>query len=150
MWPFKKKEFFTPEQRDSIVAAIREAEQQTSGEIRLYVESRCRFVDPVDRAAEIFTGLQMHATKERNGVLIYVALDDHQMAILGDEGIHQKVGSDFWEKEVSKMIYHFSHHDYANGLIDIVTDIGDALKKNFPYSRDSDKNELPDDLVFGK
>ena len=150
MWPFKKKEFFTPEQRDSIVAAIREAEQQTSGEIRLYVESRCRFVDPVDRAAEIFTGLQMHATKERNGVLIYIALDDHQLAVLGDEGIHRKVGSKFWEQEVNKMIYHFSHQDYTQGLIDIISDIGNALKTNFPFSRDTDKNELPDDLVFGK
>lgn len=150
MWPFKKKEFFTPEQRDSIVAAIREAEKQTSGEIRLYVESHCRFVDPIDRAAEIFTGLQMHATKERNGVLIYIALDDHQLAVLGDEGIHRKVGSHFWEQEVSKMIYHFSHQDYSEGLIDIISDIGNALKANFPYSRDTDKNELPDDLVFGK
>ena len=150
MWPFKKKEFFTPEQRDSIVAAVRAAETQTSGEIRLYIESRCRFVDPIDRAAEVFTGLQMQATKERNGVLIYVALDDHQMAILGDEGIHQRVGRDFWEKEVNKMIYHFSHQDFTTGLIDIITDIGDALKMNFPYSRDTDKNELPDDLVFGK
>lgn len=150
MFLFRKKDFFTPEQRDGIIAAIRDAEKQTSGEIRIYVESRCRFIDPLDRAAEIFTGLKMDQTRERNGVLIYLAMKDRQAAILGDTGIDQKVGSGFWSDEVSKMLQQFSHDDYAEGIIQIITDIGQALKSNFPYSRDTDKNELPDDLVFGK
>jgi len=150
MFLSKKKDFFIPEQRDRIIAAIRQAEQQTSGELRLFVERRCRYVDPLDRAAEIFTGLKMDQTRERNGVLIYLAMKDRQAAVLGDNGIHQKVGSRFWSEEVSKMLQHFRHNDYAEGIIQIVNDIGQALKSHFPYSRDSDKNELPDDLVFGK
>ena len=150
MFLFRKKDFFTPEQRDRIIAAIRDAEKQTSGEIRIYVESRCRFVDPIDRAAEIFTGLKMDQTRERNGVLIYLAMKDRQAAILGDKGIDEKVGSAFWAAEVVKMLLHFKHHDYAQGLVEIIEDIGEALKSNFPYSRNTDKNELPDDLVFGK
>lgn len=150
MWLSKKKEFFSPDQRDRIVSAIREAEQQTSGEIRLYVESHCRFVDPLDRAGEIFLGLQMGQTKDKNGVLIYIAMKDRQLAVFGDEGIHQKVGEYFWHQEVSKMLLRFREHDYTDGLITIIRDIGNALKSNFPFSRDTDKNELPDDLVFGK
>ncbi|HUR11198.1 MAG TPA: TPM domain-containing protein [Flavitalea sp.] len=147
---FKKKEFFTPEQRDRIVGAIRNAEMQTSGEIRLYVESHCRFVDPLDRAGELFSGLKMQETKERNGVLIYVATKDRQLAVLGDEGIHKKVGTAFWHQEVNKMLQHFRDQDYTEGIILIIEDIGRALSSNFPYIRDTDKNELPDDLVFGK
>ena len=150
MFLFRKKDFFTPEQRDGIIAAIRDAEKQTSGEIRIYVESRCRFIDPVDRASEIFTGLKMDQTRERNGVLIYLAMKDRQAAILGDKGIDQKVGAAFWAAEVIKMLLHFRDHEYADGIIQIIADIGRALKTNFPYSRDTDKNELPDDLVFGK
>ena len=123
---------------------------QTSGEIRLFVESRCRFVDPLDRATEIFWGLKMDHTVERNGVLIYVAVKDHQLAILGDEGIHQCVGAEFWRNEVRNMLKHFQNKEYVEGIIAIVEDIGLALKTNFPYVSRTDKNELPDDIVFGK
>jgi len=79
-----------------IVAAIGQAERQTSGEIRVFVESRCRFVNPLDRAAEVFTGLKMDQTAQRNAVLVYVALKDRQLALYGDKGIHEKVGDAFW------------------------------------------------------
>ena len=93
---FKKKEFFTEAENQQIVQAIREAERMTSGEIRVFVEHRCRFVDAMDRAFEVFTKLQMDHTKYRNGVLIYVAIRDRQFAILGDEGINLKTGAHFW------------------------------------------------------
>jgi len=141
--------YFSPEENNLIVSAIREAERRTSGEVRVYIESRCRFVDPIDRAAEIFFGLQMEKTDNRNGVLVYVALKDKQLAIFGDEGIHLKVGNAFWQAEVSKMLSHFSGNNYAAGLSQIVLDIGEALKSHFPYEKGEDKNELPDEIVFG-
>ena len=93
----KKKEFFTPEEKQQLVDAIQKAEQRTSGEIRVFVESKCRFVDALDRAKEIFFNLKMHETRERNATLIYVAVKDRQAAVFGDEGIHQKVGKQYWE-----------------------------------------------------
>jgi uncharacterized membrane protein len=150
-FPFsKRKEFFSPDEQHCIVNAIREAEQQTSGEIRVYTESRCRFVNPLDRAAEIFWGLKMDHTKDRNGVLVYVAMKDHQFAILADQGIHEKVGQAFWEQEVAIMQSHFLSAHPAEAIEAVVTDVGKALKTHFPYDRTNDKNELPDDMVFGK
>jgi len=147
---FRKKEFFSKQESQLIVDAIKNAERQTSGEVRLYVESRCKFVNPLDRAAEIFFGLKMEETAERNGVLVYVAIKDRQLAVFGDKGIHEKVGDDFWEKEVGQMISQFNSENYAKGLAKVITDIGEALRTHFPYQGDKDKNELPDDIVFGR
>jgi uncharacterized membrane protein len=149
--PFvKRKEFFSPDEQERIVNAIRLAEQQTSGEIRVYTESRCRFVDPLDRAAEVFWGLKMDMTKDRNGVLVYIAMKDRQFAILADQGIHEKVGQAFWNAEVSVMKKHFSNALPADAIEAVISDVGQALRTHFPYDRATDKNELPDDLVFGK
>jgi len=149
--PFgKRKEFFSPDEQERIVNAIRLAEQQTSGEIRVYTESRCRFVDPLDRAAEVFWGLKMDLTKDRNGVLVYIAMKDRQFAILADQGIHEKVGQTFWNEEVSVMKKHFSNALPADAIEAVIADVWQALRTHFPYDRSTDKNELPDDLVFGK
>lgn len=151
LFPFsKRKEFFSFDEKERIVEAIRQAEQQTSGEIRVYTESRCRFVDPLDRAAEIFLGLQMDATRDHNGVLVYVAMKDKQFAVLADQGIHEKVGQTFWNREVAVMKKHFINEKPAEAIVAVVNDIGQALKTHFPYDRENDKNELPDDIVFGK
>lgn len=147
---YRRKEFFSFDEKERIVEAIRLAEQQTSGEIRVYTESHCRFVNPLDRAAEIFWGLQMDHTRDRNGVLIYVAMKDHQFAILADQGIHEKVGQAFWNREVTVMQKHFAHAEPALAIVAVVNDIGQALKTHFPYDRVNDKNELPDDMVFGR
>ena len=147
---FRKKEFFSKEESDQIVETIRLAEKLTSGEVRLFVESRCKFVDPLDRAAEIFFALKMEQTEQRNGVLVYVATRDRQLAIFGDKGIHEKVGDRFWQAEVSKMISHFNADNYAQGITKVIADIGEALHSHFPYAGDKDKNELPDDIVFGR
>src|ERR1043166_2633244 len=147
---FRRKEFFTDEERQSIVEAVRTAEQRTSGEVRVFVESRCRYVNAIDRAVEIFEGLQMQQTELRNATLVYVAVKDRQLAVFGDEGIHQKVGNEYWAKEVVKMISAFNRDNIAEGIRQCVLNIGEALATHFPYDRNTDKNELPDDIVFGK
>ena len=147
---FRRREFFSASEKQQIVAAIQAAERQTSGEIRVFVESRCRYVDPLDRAAEVFSVLKMDQTAARNGVLVYVALRDRQLAIVGDQGIHEKVGNTFWEREVRQILADFNKANYAEGIAKIAGDIGEALRTHFPYDKDSDINELPDDIVFGK
>lgn len=146
---FPSKPFFTDEEQQRIIAAIRASEKRTSGEIRVFIESKCSYVDAVDRAAEIFFGLQMEKTEDRNGVLLYIATKDHQLAIFGDKGIHEKVGSSFWNTEVKKILNEFSKHHYADGIVKIVNEIGEALVTHFPYESE-DRNELPDDIVFGR
>lgn len=149
---FKKKqpEFFSTEEKELIISAIKAAELRTSGEVRLYVESKCSFVDALDRALEIFQSLKMSETADRNAVLVYVALKDKQLAVFGDEGIHQKVGTQFWNKEVQLMLQHFNKSNYAVGLAEVIKEIGEVLVHHFPYNKDTDKNELPDDIVFGR
>ena len=151
MWPFsKKKDFFSKEDNEMIVQAIRDAERQTSGEVRVFVESKCRFIDPLDRALEIFAELKMQNTEQRNAVIVYVAIKDRQLAVYGDTGIHQKTGNEYWKAAVDNMISHFNKENYAAGIANCVTMIGKALQEHFPYYKDVDKNELPDEIIFGK
>ncbi|MFT3825301.1 MAG: TPM domain-containing protein [Chitinophagaceae bacterium] len=145
----RKKDLFAYDDQQILLEAIREAEKQTSGEIRLYVENRCRYVDPLLRAAEIFWALKMDQTNERNGVLVYIALRDHQFAIFADQGIHEKAGETFWQNEVAVMKQHLVKNETIDALKRVITDIGAALKHHFPYNAATDKNELPDDIVFG-
>jgi len=147
---FSKQEFFSTYEKSRIVDAIRESEQRTSGEIRVFIESRCRFVDPLDRAAEIFWNLQMDQTEDRNAVLVYVAMKDRQFAIFADEGIHKRAGEEFWSREVAAMFVHFRREHHIDAIVEVIGDIGQALITHFPYNKDTDKNELPDDIVFGK
>ena len=145
----KKKSFFTKEETELIAKAISNAEQCTSGEVKVFVESHCSYMDALDRAIELFVKLGMHATEERNGVLVYVAIKDHQLAVLGDEGIHRKVGNEYWNAEVMKMLRDFNRDNYAKGIAGCVEDIGHALQQFFPYT-DKDKNELSDEITFGR
>ena len=146
----KKKSLFNEEDNRIIVKAIRHAEQRTSGEVRVFVESRCSWVDAIDRAAEIFFTLQMEKTEQRNAVLVYIALKDRQLAVFGDEGIHKKVGTEYWHKVVAEMLSTFNKEDYAKGIAECVIQIGEALTTHFPFDRGTDKNELPDTIVFGR
>jgi len=151
MWPFsKKKEFFSQEHNEMIVQSIRDAEKQTSGEVRVFVESKCRFVDPLDRALEIFAEFKMQNTAQRNAVLVYVAIKDRQLAVYGDVGIHQKTGDEYWKAAVNDMVSHFNKENYAYGIANCITMIGKALQQHFPYDKELDKNELPDEIIFGK
>jgi uncharacterized membrane protein len=147
---FKRKPLFNEEQQQEITSAIQSAERCTSGEIRVYVERHCRYVDPLDRAAEVFAGLQMEKTEARNGVLVYVAIKDRQLALFGDKGIHEKVGDAFWNQQVKNILSHFNKANYSGGIAVVVAEIGKALEHHFPYDPDTDKNELPDDIVFGR
>ncbi len=146
---FGKKRLMSEEDEAQVVAAIRAAEKSTCGEVRVYVESHCRFVDPVDRAVEVFYGLKMDKTDEHNGVLIYVALKDRQLAVYGDEGIHKKVSKEYWQNAVQQMLQHFNKENHVFGLCQTVAAIGETLHKEFPYQPNDDKNELPDSIVFG-
>ena len=151
LFPWQKsREFFTPEEKAAILSAIRSAEQRTSGEVRLFVESKCHMVNALDRAQEVFAQLKMDQTDERNATLVYIAVDDRQAAVYGDEGIHQKVGQKYWEDEIQKMLLYFQQEHLVDGIVQCINDIGEALHYYFPYDRDTDKNELPDDIVFGK
>jgi uncharacterized membrane protein len=145
---FGKKPLLSAAQEQQIVEAIRAAEKNTSGEIRVYIESHCRMVDPVDRAIEVFFGLKMEKTDQHNAVLIYVALKDRQLAVYGDEEINKKVGKTYWANAVQQMLQHFNKEDYTAGICATVTTIGQTLQQEFPYQKD-DKNELPDNIVFG-
>ncbi len=142
------REFFTAQQQEDIVCAIRNAEMMTSGEIRLHMENRCGG-DVLDRAATIFADLGMQDTAARNGVLIYLAVQDHQLAILGDVGIHQCVDHCFWQDAVDLMLTYFQHDNFCDGLIEGIELIGLKLRENHPYQSD-DVNELADDISFGQ
>lgn len=139
---------FTEEERLSIEASIAEAEKNTSGEIRLFVEDECG-ENVLDRAAFIFHELKMHKTKHRNAVLFYLAVESRQFAILGDSGINKKVATDFWFEIKLAMQNHFTEGDFVSGLRKGVTMTGEALRNFFPYQLD-DKNELSNEIVFGK
>ncbi len=147
---FKKKEFFSAEEKAQIVEAIRMAEKETSGEIRIYVESKNPFVDAIDRATEIFFKLKMQNTDHRNAVLLYIAMDHQELALFADEGIYQKAGAEYWNAAVKNMIAQFTKENISNGIEQCVKQIGETLKEKFPYSPTEDKNELPDEIVFGK
>ena len=119
---FKRRPLFNQSQQQEVVSAITTAERCTSGEIRVYVERHCRYVDPLDRAAEVFAALQMEKTAARNGVLVYVALRDRQLALFGDKGIHEKVGDAFWNQQVKAILSHFNRANYSGGIAAVVTE----------------------------
>ena len=139
--------FFSEEEKKKIVDAIKEAELNTSGEIRLHVEGRCR-EEVLDHAAWVFEKLGMHKTELRNGVLFYLAVDDHQFAILGDAGINSRVSASFWDQITEEVILAFKSGKFAEGLAAGIRMAGQQLKEHFPYQND-DVNELPDEISFG-
>ena len=141
------KTIFDAAALEAIEVAIRSAEKHTSGEIRVHIDEHCE-EDVLDRAAFMFSELDMHRTDARNGVLIYIAYQDHKMAILGDVGIHTQVGQDFWDDSRAKMIDHFREGNYTEGICIGVAAVGQKLKHYFPYQSD-DTNELSNEVTFG-
>lgn len=133
-----------------IVVAIEQAEKTTTGEIRVFVESSCMYVDAMERAKEVFAQLEMHQTVHRNATLVYVALRDKQFALFGDEAIYQLTGGpDFWKEAAAQMVSFFRNEAYGEGIAAAVKAIGSALAQHFPGSAADTPNELPDDIVFG-
>jgi len=147
---FKKKDFFSAAEQEQIVEAIRIAEKETSGEVRVYVESKNPFVDPVDRAAQVFYKLKMYDTEHRNAVLLYIATKHKELALFGDEGIFEKTGADYWNSAVKSMLAQFTRDNISGGIEQCILQVGRTLKEKFPYDPSTDKNELPDEIVFGK
>ena len=142
------KQFFSQSQKEGIQSAIANAELNTSGEIRVHIDSTCA-VAPVEKAIEVFEKLKMHQTELRNGVLIYVALKDHKLAIVGDQGINDAVADNFWDEIKNNLIESFKKGLYAEGLSDCIKSAGMQLKAHFPYQSD-DINELSDEISFGE
>ncbi|MDX1285104.1 MAG: TPM domain-containing protein [Draconibacterium sp.] len=140
--------YFTEENKLHISNAIRVAETNTSGEIRVHIEKHCK-EEVLDRAAYIFEKLEMHKTALRNGVLFYLAIEDHKFAILGDVGINQKVPENFWEDVKDIVIEKLKEEQFADGLADGIVKAGEQLKEHFPYQED-DVNELSDEISFGE
>ncbi len=134
------------EDESLIIAAIKEAEYRTSGEIRVHIEDECPG-DALKQAKGIFAKLKMHKTKERNGVLIYVALDDRKLAIFGDQGIHEQVGQHFWDDVRDQMVQAFQKGNYAAGIARGVHMAGEKLRTYFPWQSD-DKNELSNEISY--
>ena len=137
---------FNDEEQQRIREAVERAEKHTSGEIRVCVEKTCS-EDVLDRAAKYFTQLDMHKTKLRNGVLIYLATDDHKFAIIGDGGINKVVPDNFWDDAKLQMLEQFKQGNLVEGIATGVKLAGEQLKKYFPYDT-NDSNELSDDVSF--
>lgn len=138
---------FNEAENRRIQAAIAAAEKVTSGEIRIFIDRTCG-ASVLDSAAFVFERLQMHNTALRNGVLIYLAMESRQFAVIGDAGIHQRVGDEFWHTIRTTMQFHFISGDFVTGLELGIKHIGEALGRHFPCSGD-DKNELPDEIEYG-
>ncbi|MBN2805731.1 MAG: TPM domain-containing protein [Prolixibacteraceae bacterium] len=140
--------FFTKEQKAEIEQAIRTAEVNTSGEVRVHIETKCNESE-LDRAAWWFAELKMHKTELRNGVLFYMALEDKKFAIIGDIGINKVVGADFWDETKELVLGFFKQGKYTQGLTVGIIQAGLQLQKHFPYKKE-DINELTDEISFGK
>lgn len=139
--------FLTQEDENEIVEAIRLAEKNTSGEIRVHIEQTTSKV-PFDRALEVFYELKMNETQLQNGVLIYLAVADKQFVICGDKGINEVVAPDFWESTKEIMAAQFKQGNFKQGLIDGITKAGEQLKTYFPWQVD-DTNELSNEISKG-
>jgi uncharacterized membrane protein len=142
----KPSQFFKEKQKKQITDAIKHAELNTSGEIRVHIESDCK-EEVLDRAAYIFEKLAMHKTELRNGVLFYLSVKDRKFAILGDAGINAVTPDNFWDEIKETVITHFKKEEFAQGLSKGIEMAGNALKEHFPYQTD-DVNELSDDISF--
>ena len=143
-----KNIFLSKEEEQQVVQAIKSAEHQTGGEIRVHIESVCKG-NVLDRAAGLFKSLKMHETSLRNGVLIYLSTDDRKFAIIGDAGINAVVPAGFWEDVKELMVSSFSKGEMVQGFVAGIERVGEKLKEFFPYLKD-DINELPDEISYGK
>ncbi len=144
----KPQDFLTREEQDMIVSAIKEAETNTSGEIRVHIDDVCGS-DAYGKAVEVFRYLGMDRTRERNGVLIYVACSSKVFAIIGDKGINEAVPADFWEEVSAHIKDCFSRGRFAEGISGAIRMAGCKLKEYFPYRTD-DRNEQPDEISYRK
>ena len=142
------EEFITLAQREQVERAIVAAEMLTSGEIRVHLDQHIE-EDVMDHAAFIFEALDMHRTRDRNGVLIYIVVGDRNMAVLGDVAIDKAVPHGFWDEVYHLLSTRFAAGEHVDGLCDAVTLVGQKLQQFFPLLP-SDTNELPNTITVGK
>lgn len=143
----KTEDFLTKAEEEEVVEAIRLAEKNTSGEIRVHLEKETTMA-PIERAVVVFHELKMENTKDRNGVIIYVAVNSKKFAIYGDKGINEKVATDFWDSTRDIMIAHFKNGRNKQALVDGIFEAGAQLKTHFPYATD-DIDELSNEISKG-
>jgi len=143
----KVEDFLTAKEEEEIVLAIQQAERNTSGEIRVHIE-KTTAISHYDRALEVFQMLKMFNTQQRNGVLLYIAVDDHKFVIYGDEGINAVVPTDFWETTKEVIQNQFKQRNFKQGIIDGILKAGNELKAHFPWATD-DENELSNEISKG-
>jgi uncharacterized membrane protein len=142
----RTKEFLSKLEHDRIVQAIREAESNTSGEIRVYIQRGKFSADPLTAAQRKFHHLGMHKTHERNAVLIFIAPRAHKFAVIGDKAIHEKCGDALWQRIINQMRTHFQTEKFTDALVEAIQEIGKVLAAQFPKTP-TDTNELADDLI---
>lgn len=141
------EDFLTAEEEEQVINAIRKAERTTSGEIRVHLEKHTD-LNVLERAAEVFHLLKMDTTEQHNGVLIYVAVNDHRFAIYGDSGIDKVVPDNFWESTKDVILSQFKQGEFVQGLVDGITLAGEQLQAYFPWIH-KDGNELSDEISKG-
>lgn len=140
------REFLTEEDEQQLIKAIARAEKETTGEIRVHIEFKCKG-DPLGRAKKLFHKLGMQETTARNGVILYIATDDRKVAVYGDEGITRRVDEHFWQDEIDKLIAEFQSGNFEQGIEQVIGDIGIKLRQFFP-SDGTDPNELDNEITF--
>ncbi len=142
----RAREFLDKLDHDRIVGAIREAEDKTSGQIRVFVQRGHLRGDALPAAQKQFRNLGMQKTEERNAVLVFVAPRARKFAVIGDEGVHEKCGEEYWQRLIESMRPHFRKEDFTQALVEAIAGTGELLAQHFP-KREDGKNELPDDII---
>jgi uncharacterized membrane protein len=140
--------FFSDESSQKIVAEIARVEGLTIGEVRLHIEDFCD-LDPLERAIQVFEKLGMQKTKNRSGILIYLASESRKIAIYGDEGIHNKVGKEYWNNIVAQTILRIQSEDMTAAMIQVIKELGEPLAEHFPETN-QEINELTNEISYGK
>jgi len=141
------KDFFSDAEKQTVVDAIRSAEQHTSGEIRVHMDDRCDG-NAYDRAVKIFMHLNMDRKPFRNAVLIYVAVKDKKFSIIGDIAIHEKVGNNYWKDITHQLHDDFKNGRFTQGILNSIHSIGNTLSAYFPHLDELERNSIPDDISF--
>ncbi len=140
---------FSTREKEELQEAILEAENGTNGEVRIYFEADLPGDDPMVRAQKVFHQLHMDKTKERAGILVYIAFHDHKMAIIGDRGIDRKVDEGYWNRVRDLLIEYFRREEFVPGLKRAISLLGITLRKYFPKT-EADINELPNEIIFNE
>lgn len=140
--------YFSEYDANRIVETIDKIEETTDGEVRVHIEDLCDLF-PIDRAIEVFDALKMSNTEDRTGVLIYLAVDDKKIAIIGDEGINQRVKNSYWDDIIDDTLPYLKNMEIANAIIFALNKIGKELSKHFPATQ-KNKNELTNEISYGK